>query len=272
MVFMNARQERIRDLILSKDFKAKARLLIRFFLGVWRQYPVRPWTGSPVLDEHDRKTTHDYSWTEVKVPIPTRGDAKTRRNRIQNLEKAVSILNGISIPPGATFSLYQHLGEPSLEHGYAVGPAFIAGRISSSAGGGLCLIATSLYGLFLKNGLTIVERHNHSIDAYGSERFYELGEDAAISYGAKDLVVRNPFPTRIQIILKLTNGYIVGRINAHFERPVSIIVRSHILEKLEGDSQFSKPGWIVMTSRFSKHRKQGRWKQDYKSLSTYHPC
>ena len=71
------------------------------------------------------------------------------------------------------------------------------------SGGGLCLIATNLYQLFLHAGCRILERHNHSIDAYGEEGFFALGEDAAIAYGTKDLAIRNSFPTPVLLRISL---------------------------------------------------------------------
>ena len=79
--------------------------------------------------------------------------------------------------------------------------------MQTDVGGGLCLIATNLYTLFLKSGCQILERHNHSIDAYGSGRFYELGEDAAIAYAYKDLAIRNNFKVALLLKIGIIGGY-----------------------------------------------------------------
>ena len=71
-------------------------------------------------------------------------------------------------------------------------------------GGGLCQLAGIVYHLALIAGLTVRERHNHSVDIYAEdERFAPLGSDATVVYGYKDLRIQNnyDFPIRFGFTL-----------------------------------------------------------------------
>ena len=201
-----------------------------------------------------------------------RGDALTCANRRHNLNLAIEAINNRLLRSGEAFSLSQHLGEPSATNGYRSGPVFKQGHVLSDSGGGLCLIATNLYQLFLHSGCTILERHNHSIDAYGDERFYSLGEDAAIAYTTKDLVIRNPFAQPLLLKLSLGNHSIHSELLGRGTRPIQTIVQSVVLERQPPLKGQQHPGWSVSTSRFTKKQSDQNWQQDYLSFSDYTPC
>lgn len=258
--------------LLSRKQKRRLRLSYRFILSIWRNYPRKSLGIRSHHEQEDQVLLHKFKWKSAVTPIPNRGDDTVKANRLHNLSMAISALNGISIPAGGTFSLSHHIGEPTEERGYASGPAFINGRVSSDAGGGLCLIATNLYLLFLRSGFHIIERHNHSIDAYGHDRFYELGEDAAISFAFKDLVTRNNFSCSTTISIRIENNVVHSSMSSCSEMPVETVVRSQIVEKMLPYGNSTNPGWVVMTSRYIKNRMNGHWKQDYVSCSHYKPC
>ena len=79
------------------------------------------------------------------MPIPDRGDERTRASRIHNLKKGISSVNNYLIVPNQAFSLASLIGEPTVGKGYREGPAFVGGVVSNDIGGGLCLIATGLF-------------------------------------------------------------------------------------------------------------------------------
>ena len=157
---------------LPPALKRQFRLMCCSAIARWRQYPLdlssRYLTGA-LASAFQAKASW---WKTISTPIPTRGDEITCTNRLHNLHLAIKAINNRFLKSGEAFSLSQHLGEPSEANGYRSGPVFKQGQVLSDAGGGLCLIATNLYQLFLHSGCTILERHNHSIDAYGEERFY----------------------------------------------------------------------------------------------------
>ena len=196
----------------------------------------------------------------------------TCSNRRHNLNLAIKAINNRLLKSGEAFSLSQHLGEPSEANGYRAGPVFKQGQVLSDAGGGLCLIATNLYQLFLHSGCTILERHNHSIDTYGEERFYPLGEDAAIAYTTKDLVIRNPFGQPVLLRLSLENHSIHSELIGVGSKPLQTIVQSTVLERQPSSGGQKHPGWSVCTSRLIKRQTDQNWRQDYLSFSHYSPC
>ena len=144
----------------------------------WRRYPSKRQLRQWQLDTKTAEafTAHAGLWQSISTPVPQRGDATICANRRHNLQLAISTLNNRLILPGNSFSLSQQLGEPTESAGYRAGPVFVRGEVLRDTGGGLCLIATNLYQLFLHAGCRILERHNHSIDAYGEERFYPRGK------------------------------------------------------------------------------------------------
>lgn len=129
----------------------------------------------------------------------TGGD--TAINKLQNLQLAVAQLEGIVVEPGQLFSFWHGVGKPSHKKGYQKSRSIVQGQVVAAIGGGLCQLSGLIYLLALKAGLTIVERHAHSLDIYREEeRFAPLGGDATVSFGYKDLRFINnlPHPIRLQ--------------------------------------------------------------------------
>ncbi|MDB4677326.1 VanW family protein [Synechococcus sp. AH-551-B05] len=257
---------------LPPALKRQIRLMGCSAIARWRQYPLdlssRYLTGA-LASAFQAKAS---CWQTISTPIPTRGDEITCTNRLHNLHLAIKAINNRFLKSGEAFSLSQHLGEPSEANGYRSGPVFKQGQVLSDAGGGLCLIATNLYQLFLHSGCTILERHNHSIDAYGEERFYALGEDAAIAYTTKDLVIRNPFAQPLLLKLTLRNHSIHSELIGVGSKPIQTIVQSVVLERQPSSGSQKHPGWSVSTSRLTKKQTDRNWRQDYLSFSDYNPC
>ena len=259
---------------LPAPLKRKLRLGGRKVTAFWRRYPSNHSLRSRQLNDAATGAfrTKASLWQTISTPIPERGDAITCANRRHNLGLAISFLHNRLIHPGEAFSLSQLLGEPSEASGYRAGPVFVNGEVRADSGGGLCLIATNLYQLFLYIGCRIVERHNHSIDAYGEERFYPLGEDAAISYGNKDLVIRNRFNMPLLLCIRLNEHAVQSEILGHGPRPLQTLIQSTVLDRYAPLSNQQHSGWQVATSRFIKQPTSEQWRQDYISFSHYRPC
>jgi len=259
---------------LPAPLKRQLRLLGCRAIARWRRYPFRHSLRSRQLAEAAAASfaTQCTTWQAISTPIPERGDASTCANRRHNLELAIRSLNNRLILPGGAFSLSQQLGEPTEAAGYRAGPVFVKGHVLKDTGGGLCLIATNLYQLFLYAGCRILERHNHSIDAYGEDRFYALGEDAAIAYSTKDLAVRNPFNNRMLLRLRVDEHALHSEILGPGPRPVQTLIQSTVLERVPPASHQQHPGWQVSTSRFIKQPSWTTWRHDYRCFSDYQPC
>ncbi|MBM4416948.1 MAG: hypothetical protein FJ033_01320 [Chloroflexi bacterium] len=110
----------------------------------------------------------------------------TLPDRMFNVELATKRLNGVIVPPGATFSFNEAVGEVSLRAGYRSGYG-ITRRGDDivtipSEGGGICQVATTLFQSVFWSGLPIVERnwHLYWIPRYGTPPKGMRGLDATI--------------------------------------------------------------------------------------------
>ncbi len=133
--------------------------------------------------------------------------------KMQNLRLAAAALSGVAVPPGAIFSFWTLLGPPLAARGYAAGRAIRAGRLQAGTGGGLCQISGLVYELGLRSGLSILERHPHSLDLYDeATRFTPLGLDATIVWGHKDLRLRNDGAKTVVFAFEVDDEAILGRV------------------------------------------------------------
>jgi hypothetical protein len=113
-------------------------------------------------------------------------------NKIHNIELAIARIEPLVLAPGQAFSFWHRALAPTAQNDYREGAMFVNRRVIASVGGGLCQLSGLIYNLALLAGLRILERHNHSIDAYGEDRYIPLGRDATVAYGRKDLRFCNP--------------------------------------------------------------------------------
>ena len=140
---------------------------------------------------------------------------ETSTNKIHNLSLAINKINNIEIAPGYIFSFWKLIGNPAEKNGYRKSRSIVDGELETAIGGGLCQLSGLLYFLSLQTGLTIVERHQHSIDIYkDEERFTPLGSDATVSYGYKDFRFINNFKFPVYISFKLTSNLLTGTVLA----------------------------------------------------------
>ena len=85
--------------------------------------------------------------------------------------------------------------------------------MSLDYGGGLCQLSSIIYHLSIIAGMSIVERHNHSVDIYNDEdRFTPLGADATVAYGYKDLRVKNEYSFPVRFNFEIINDNLIGSV------------------------------------------------------------
>ncbi len=112
-----------------------------------------------------------------------------------NVHLAASLLAGIVIKPGAIFSQNAAIGPYTQEKGFEKGPTYIGTTLTTTIGGGVCKIASTLYNVAVASNLKIVERHNHSMPV----PYVPYGQDATVSYGSKDIRFLNDTGSEIMI-------------------------------------------------------------------------
>jgi vancomycin resistance protein YoaR len=108
-------------------------------------------------------------------------------DRINNLQLAVSLIDGALVAPGEAFSLNQRVGERTAERGFRSAPVIIGGEYKEAIGGGVSQVATTAFNAAWEAGVKILERAPHSL--YISR--YPLGRDATVNYPDLDLKFRN---------------------------------------------------------------------------------
>jgi vancomycin resistance protein YoaR len=82
--------------------------------------------------------------------------------RIQNIEAAAKQYHGLLVAPGETFSMGEHLGDVSLDNGFAEALIIYGGRTIKGVGGGVCQVSTTLFRAVFNAGFPIVERTPHA--------------------------------------------------------------------------------------------------------------
>jgi vancomycin resistance protein YoaR len=169
----------------------------------------------------------------------TYGGSIPERNH--NVELAASRLDGVVVPPGATFSFNRSVGRTRIKDGYEM--AF--GITSSGDGvqtvpavaGGICQVATTLFHGAFWAGLPVVERNHHLywIPKYGLPPRGMTGLDATVDEDA-GLDFRFANTTGAPLLIQSTTD------------------GTRIIFRLRG----TRPGWEVTTSgpalsNFTRH-------------------
>ena len=116
--------------------------------------------------------------------------------RKTNITRASSSINGHVVQPGETFSYNQTVGPTIERRGYEESTIYVQGEKKKGFGGGVCQVSTTLSIAAEDAGMTIVERHDHSLPV----TYAEEGDEAATSYGGIDFKFKNekPFPVVIR--------------------------------------------------------------------------
>ena len=152
-------------------------------------------------------------------PSPTRGRKlgafstefdTAIKGRASNIRRASASINRMVIYPGQEFSYNEAVGPTTQQRGYKLGTIFVNGKKEMGYGGGVCQVSSTLYNAAANAGLTILERHDHSLPV----SYVEAGKEAATSYGVKDFKFINELSWPIVIASHVDNGKITVSVNA----------------------------------------------------------
>jgi vancomycin resistance protein YoaR len=110
--------------------------------------------------------------------------------RIQNITTAAAQYHGILIPPGATYSMGDALGDVTLDNGYAEALIIYGDRTIEGVGGGVCQVSTTLFRTVFFGGYPVIERYPHAYRV----GYYELKADGGYntSFAGLDATVYTP--------------------------------------------------------------------------------
>lgn len=142
------------------------------------QISLPPWSDDDEFkqaqNEHDTPVLLAAYRTVLHDPLP---------GEEYNVHLAASIVAGTVVQPGRVFSQNLSIGPYSSQRGFREGPVYIGTYVSKTTGGGVCKMASTLYNVAILSNLPVVERYAHSMPV----PYVPYGQDATVSYGAKDL-------------------------------------------------------------------------------------
>ncbi|HJS20128.1 MAG TPA: VanW family protein [Anaerolineales bacterium] len=133
--------------------------------------------------------------------------------RVQNIQAAASQFHGLLVAPGETFSMGEHMGDVSLENGFAEALIIYGGRTIKGVGGGVCQVSTTLFRAVFNAGFPVVERtpHAYRVSYYeqtagGSVDPRLAGLDATVYFPLVDFKFTNDTPYWILMETYMGNG------------------------------------------------------------------
>lgn len=174
-------------------------------------YPPCAWSGEAAFGLEIGRCYTQYSWWNGP--------------RTHNLEKAAAAVDGVVLRPGETFSFNQSVGPRTEETGFREAKVIAHYGYTDGVGGGICQVASTLYGAAFFAGLEEVERNQHRFRV----AYTRMGLDATVDYGKKDLKLRNPFPFPVRLELGRTGkGELMARVSGAME-----LVKTRYRYKLE---------------------------------------
>lgn len=123
--------------------------------------------------------------TELVAEFTTSFSGSTygKSNRVFNIVKAASLIDGKVIAPGEEFDINAVLGDRNKENGWKTAAGIKDGTYVQEYGGGVCQVSTTLYNAVLMADLKVTERHHHSWPL----GYVDIGRDATISTGGPNL-------------------------------------------------------------------------------------
>lgn len=111
----------------------------------------------------------------------------SKTNRVFNITKAASLIDGVVVEPNEVFSINDTIGDRNRKNGWKKAAAISGGTYVEEYGGGVCQVSSTLFNAVLMADLEIVERHHHSWPM----SYVPIGRDATISTGIKDFRFKN---------------------------------------------------------------------------------
>lgn len=126
-------------------------------------------------------------------------------SRINNITVAASRINGLVVAPGQLVSVSTVILPRTAENGYMEAGVYQNGEVVQGFGGGICQVSSTTYNAVMNAGLIVLSRSPHSMPVH----YLPLGQDAAISGTAKDLIFQNPYDTPILIQAGVTGNQLL---------------------------------------------------------------
>lgn len=145
-------------------------------------------TELPWVEDEDFTNIQQEDQTDILVA----GFTSVLKKELTPAEKdnvifASETIKGTILNPGEIFSFYETAGPYNEAKGYKEGIGYLNGEAVPMFGGGVCVVATTLYNASILSNLETVERHNHSMPV----SYVPYGQDAAVASDYMDFKFRN---------------------------------------------------------------------------------
>jgi vancomycin resistance protein YoaR len=128
-------------------------------------------------------------------------------NRIHNINLGASLVNGVLVKPGESFSLIEHVGGVTADQGFKQAYVIKSGRTVLDDGGGICQVSTTVFRAALNSGLPIVSRTAHAYRvSYYEQRGFGPGLDATIFSPTVVLKFKNDTENHILVQTTVDNA------------------------------------------------------------------
>ncbi|MBN1440942.1 MAG: VanW family protein [Anaerolineales bacterium] len=181
--------------------------------------------------------------------------------RIHNITLASEKLNGVLVRPGETFSMGEHVGDVSLDTGYAEALIIMGNRTIKGAGGGVCQVSTTFFRTVFMTGFPINERYAHAYRV----GYYENGDgpihlgagfDATVSFPTVDFKFTNDSPYWILMETEVDRG--AGRLYWRFYSTSDGRTVQYYTTGVTNETDPPDPKWEV-NSELTEDWKQVDW-------------
>jgi vancomycin resistance protein YoaR len=140
-------------------------------------------------------TTEQAQALGIREEISTFTTQYTAQASGTNMRTAAEEIDGTIVPPGETFSLNEATGPRGLAQGYVEAGVISGGDFTTSVGGGVSQLATTIFNAVFFAGLEDVHHKPHS---YYISR-YPPGREATVWYDSLDLEWRNDSQTGVLV-------------------------------------------------------------------------
>ncbi len=162
----------------------------------------------PILSERDRRIAElDISVLLGEFTTPY-GLEPRYRDRTHNLKLGAAAIDGTIIEPGETWSFNETVGARSAEAGYRYAPGINAGELVDSLGGGICQVASSIFGAGFFGGLEVVNARPHSRPS----SYVDMGLDATVVWPNVDLKIKNGYDFPVVLHMTVNQGRVVAQV------------------------------------------------------------
>ena len=126
----------------------------------------------------------------------------SNETRTTNIQNAVSRLDDLCIPDGATFSFNQTVGKRTVLAGYEEAKIVKGDEFVDGLGGGICQVSSTIFQAALRANLDITVRACHSLEI----SYVPLGADATVQWNSQDFQFKNDSGSDLRLSVYASDG------------------------------------------------------------------